>query len=151
MSIGKLIVVVVAVAVVGLMGCAEAQEPSLGTDEQAAGRSCDFVRCFAAPQCAEGQHVIYTPNDCCGRCVGPSEWSPRCGGVLCAAVACDAGEQRVYHPGTCCGVCVPTPHESTCGDNVCGSNEYCCNESCGQCAPIDGYCTQQVCRSGGTL
>jgi len=32
-----------------------------------------------------------------------------------------------------------------CGDNVCGRGEFCCNESCGICAPRGGSCTQQVC------
>lgn len=133
------------VLVVGAAGCANAGDEPFGTEEQEAARSCALVRCFAAPQCAEGQHIIYTPNDCCGRCVGPNQSSPRCAGVLCAAVACGAGEQRVYHPGTCCGVCVPVPPES-CGISVCGGDEYCCNESCGICAPLDGgFCTEQLC------
>jgi hypothetical protein len=42
----------------------------------------------------------------------------------------------------CYGVCVAgTP----CGDNVCGSGEFCCNESCGICVPEDGVCTQEFC------
>ena len=28
---------------------------------------------------------------------------------------------------------------------VCGSDEFCCNESCGICAPIGGSCTQEFC------
>ena len=32
-----------------------------------------------------------------------------------------------------------------CGGNTCASGEYCCNESCGICAPEGGVCTQQVC------
>lgn len=28
---------------------------------------------------------------------------------------------------------------------VCGSDEYCCNDSCGICAPIGGFCTQEFC------
>ncbi|HZI13693.1 MAG TPA: hypothetical protein VE153_25170 [Myxococcus sp.] len=32
-----------------------------------------------------------------------------------------------------------------CGTNTCGSGEFCCNESCGICAPKGGFCTQQVC------
>jgi hypothetical protein len=32
-----------------------------------------------------------------------------------------------------------------CGENMCGSGEYCCNESCGICAPIGGSCIQQFC------
>lgn len=37
-------------------------------------------------------------------------------------------------PGEPCG---PTP--------ACPSNMVCCNQSCGLCAPPDGYCTKQVC------
>ena len=32
-----------------------------------------------------------------------------------------------------------------CGTNTCGQGEYCCNESCGICAPEGGACTQQAC------
>merc|ERR1712130_857551 len=32
---------------------------------------------------------------------------------------------------------------------ICGLDEYCCNESCGICAPKDGgVCTQQICPCG---
>lgn len=33
----------------------------------------------------------------------------------------------------------------TCGDNVCGQGEFCCNPSCGVCAPIGGYCLDIYC------
>lgn len=138
---------VVMVAVVWA-GCASGgEEQGWSTEEQEAARTCELVRCFAPPLCAEGQHAIYTPNDCCGRCVGPNTWASRCANVLCAALECPEGEQRVYRPGQCCGVCVPVPAE-TCGANTCSSDEYCCNESCGTCAPLDGFCTQEVCAGG---
>jgi hypothetical protein len=35
--------------------------------------------------------------------------------------------------------------EQSCGGNVCGKGTFCCNASCGTCAPIGGGCTQQVC------
>ena len=34
---------------------------------------------------------------------------------------------------------------TSCGSNVCTGRTYCCNASCGICAPIGGFCTQQVC------
>lgn len=34
-----------------------------------------------------------------------------------------------------------------CGSNTCGSGTFCCNASCGTCAPLGGACTQQVCAS----
>ena len=33
----------------------------------------------------------------------------------------------------------------TCGTASCAEGEYCCNESCGICAPVGGVCTQQIC------
>ena len=35
-----------------------------------------------------------------------------------------------------------------CGSAVCAYDEYCCNGSCGICAPLGGFCTQQLCVSG---
>ena len=32
-----------------------------------------------------------------------------------------------------------------CGSNFCTGKTFCCNASCGICAPIGGGCTQQVC------
>ena len=32
-----------------------------------------------------------------------------------------------------------------CGTNVCGQGDYCCNESCGICAPEGGFCIQIAC------
>jgi hypothetical protein len=35
-----------------------------------------------------------------------------------------------------------------CGAATCGHGEYCCNASCGICAPRGGVCTQQYCSAG---
>ncbi len=37
------------------------------------------------------------------------------------------------------------PKIAACGKSSCVAGEYCCNESCGICAPIGGACTQQAC------
>ena len=43
-----------------------------------------------------------------------------------------------------------TPVEGgKCGVATCGLGEFCCNESCGVCAPIGGVCTQVVCEPAG--
>ncbi len=34
-----------------------------------------------------------------------------------------------------------------CGTAVCGEDQFCCNPSCGICAPQGGACTQQVCEA----
>ena len=46
-------------------------------------------------------------------------------------------------------------HESgsrraSCGSNVCTGQTYCCNASCGICAPLGGFCTQQACVTSET-
>lgn len=33
----------------------------------------------------------------------------------------------------------------SCGGNTCGKGTFCCNASCGICAPKGGGCTQQAC------
>jgi hypothetical protein len=35
-----------------------------------------------------------------------------------------------------------------CGATVCGQGEYCCNPSCGICAPLGGGCTAEYCSTG---
>jgi hypothetical protein len=35
----------------------------------------------------------------------------------------------------------------TCGNTICGKGTFCCNASCGICAPIGGFCTQQFCNT----
>ncbi len=43
----------------------------------------------------------------------------------------------------CGGICRPT-----CGNNtVCGDGEYCCNPSCGTCAPIGGSVSSRLARA----
>lgn len=138
--------VTVSAAVCATACAVDGSSDDLSTEAQA-GRaaSCELVRCFAPPVCDPGQRVVYTPNDCCGTCVGPEDRGDRCADVLCPAVECEPGFQRVYSPGQCCGVCVPNPPEA-CGDTVCGGDEFCCNDSCGICAPLDGgACTLQFC------
>ena len=57
------------------------------------------------------------------------------------------------HPGEPCPLrpCVLECRQAhtQCGDNVCTKGEYCCNESCGICAPEGGFCTQQICQAAG--
>jgi hypothetical protein len=55
---------------------------------------------------------------------------------------CEEGFQPFFDD---CGCgCEPVAGEP-CGANTCADGEYCCNPSCGICAPEGGFCTQQVC------
>ncbi|MFO0551873.1 MAG: hypothetical protein U0271_26030 [Polyangiaceae bacterium] len=44
-----------------------------------------------------------------------------------------------------CGCGCEIPPGPSCGGKTCGANEYCCNDSCGICAPMGALCIQQVC------
>ena len=41
--------------------------------------------------------------------------------------------------------CSCVPATNTCGKNVCGADEYCCNSSCGICEKIGGMCPMIAC------
>src|SRR4051812_1627392 len=62
---------------------------------------------------------------------GCHEECPKCKkGEVCPKIAC-----RIICHG----------NKTACGDNFCNDGEYCCNESCGICAPFGALCIQQFC------
>jgi hypothetical protein len=87
--------------------------------------------------------------------------SEACAGLPCGASCspCDPGDIDCVAPAVLmfCGAdgSCSTDEPScdggggACGDATCGEGEYCCNESCGVCAPFGGACTQEVCEPGG--
>jgi PrcB C-terminal len=83
------------------------------------------------------------PNDNCDPAAGGAD----CGGICSCidTVLCVMGYHFNSDPTVC--ACVPdtTTTGEPCGTNVCGAGEYCCNASCGICAPTGGFCTQQFC------
>ena len=89
----------------------------------------------------------YCCNASCGICV-PFGWS-------CTQESCNLTDEEEVVPEEVeqpeetslfpTPVPFPLPDPGTCGGNVCGKGEYCCNASCGTCAPIGASCTQQVC------
>ncbi|MBI2377918.1 MAG: hypothetical protein HYV07_28200 [Deltaproteobacteria bacterium] len=87
--------------------------------------------CSAGTECGTGsichQGLCVPSND-------PTTCSDPCAGVTCSNGArCDPTTGR-------CDI-----GELACGNTTCGAGEYCCNPSCGLCAPEGGVCTQQVC------
>ncbi len=94
-----------------------------------------------------------TPGTCGGNVCGKGEYccNASCGtcaplGASCTQQVCDPVE--IAEPGETSlfptPIPFPLPDPGTCGGNVCGKGEYCCNASCGTCAPLGASCTQQV-------
>jgi hypothetical protein len=55
--------------------------------------------------------------------------------ILLGTGACSSERLDVTGPGA----------GEACGKNTCSESEFCCNPSCGICAPQGGACTQQFC------
>jgi hypothetical protein len=71
----------------------------------------------------------------------PSSSDLSCANVRCAnGTTCEmvAGKPECAAPGT-------QEERTECGDKTCAAGEYCCNASCGTCAPEGGFCTAQFC------
>ena len=71
-----------------------------------------------------------------------------CATVRCAAgTHCEAKQvQCIRAPCPPIAECVPDASGGTpCGKNTCAAGTFCCNASCGTCAPLNGGCTQQFC------
>jgi hypothetical protein len=62
--------------------------------------------------------------------------------ALCIAVLCLGG---AIAAGACTDSIRLDNAGERCGSNVCTGDTYCCNDSCGVCAPLGGVCTQQFC------
>jgi hypothetical protein len=132
-------VVMAALWAVVAMGCGGApqqpeqqpeQQPTatLVSSEQELGQQCGTAVCTGGTYCC---------NASCSRCVTK--------GMLCTQEVCDTGTLAPEAPAA------PESEDPSfgqpCGNNVCGSGTFCCNASCGICAPRGGSCTQQVCDS----
>jgi hypothetical protein len=121
-----------------------------------------FCGGFLGLQCSEGYACKDDPRDDCDPHRGGADCNGLCvdDGLACtipgrkyvatSPAACAA--IRFYcQPGLTaffdeCGCgCEPPRRGTTCGGNLCGANEYCCNPSCGICAPKGGACILMVC------
>jgi len=147
------------------------QEQSLGqpcgSNSCSSGEFCCNESCgICAPKGGSCTQQICEPGPVEG-VVAPSTEESSLAGQPCGNNSCGAGEfccnescgicapkggfctQQVCEPTTA-GVVAPAPEESSltgqpCGTNTCGTGTYCCNESCGICAPKGASCTQQYC------
>jgi hypothetical protein len=92
------------------------------------------IRCPGAGKCVDD------PSDSCD----PTSGGADCGGmcVCIQNVLCVRGSHFDSSPAVC--ACVPNPGVS-CGAVTCPANTYCCNASCGICAPPGVACIQIAC------
>jgi hypothetical protein len=90
---------------------------------------------FAVMGCSQGPQE---PND--EGSTGEEEQALR----VCNTIALCV-EGYVWSPRRC--ACVPDKKSKgeACGSRTCGAGEYCCNASCGICAPAGGACIQIAC------
>lgn len=126
---------------------------------------CAAVRCAAGTHCVDGACVPDQKRVFCGGIAGipcpgagqciddpsddcdPNAGGADCGGIcVCTALGlCVSGYHWDSSPEVC--GCVPDrPRKGAkCGSRTCGEGQYCCNASCGICAPLGGVCIQVAC------
>lgn len=64
----------------------------------------------------------------------------------CRLILFSCAEGTPFFDACGCGCVVKRCGTDEAGNEViCGAGEFCCNESCGICAPLGGACTQQFC------
>jgi hypothetical protein len=103
-----------------------------------------IVRCggIAAIRCPGNGACQDDPSDSCD----PAHGGADCGGLcVCKPPAGECPPDRIWNssPAVCACALVPAPVR--CGRNTCADGEYCCNESCGTCAPQGGGCDAKLC------
>jgi len=135
-------------------GCAAALCPAGTTCDDSSGS----VQCIKTPactaKCQAGEHCELKEVQCITApcppqptCVPDATTDP-CATVRCASgTHCEAKQvQCIKAPCPPIGQCVADSAGGTaCGAKTCGAGTYCCNASCGVCAPKNGGCTQVVC------
>jgi hypothetical protein len=101
------------------------QQPTatLVSSEQEVGELCGTKICGAGTSCCNASCSICTPK-----------------GVSCTQQVCNS-PTLTEEPGDEDASLIGQP----CGKNTCGTGTFCCNASCGICAPKGGSCTQQYC------
>jgi hypothetical protein len=99
-----------------------------------------FCGGIAGFPCPGAGKCVDDPSDTCD----PKNGGADCGGMcVCPRTGiCPLGSRWDPSPKVC--ACVPG---ATCGGNTCGAGQFCCNASCGICAPIGGACIQIACNA----
>jgi len=140
---------VLAQLALAVSACDQAPEPQAPDQtETAVGEAQAIPRPGCDIPCPEGTRCELDQVVCVR---APCPPIPRCVPVIpvpkpgrCAVTYCPPGTRCVEVPPF--GVrCVPDEGGQKCGDNVCGAKEFCCNASCGICAPRGNFCPQVIC------
>jgi hypothetical protein len=118
----------------GVAGCGQAPPPPAP------------VHCggFAGIACPGSGVCQDDPSDSCD----PNHGGADCGGICTCGPnnkLCAQGLVWNGDPAVC--ACAPPASGATCGKNTCAAGQFCCNPSCGICAPAGGVCTQMACES----
>lgn len=135
-------------------------DPSDSCDPKNGGADCGGIcTCSIRALCIKGNHFDPSPTVCacvpdvgsCAlvRCASGTHCqvvndSAQCveDATTCAAVLCEVGTQCVEDSGV--AHCVPQSGVQ-CGTVTCANGQYCCNASCGMCAPPGVACIQIAC------
>jgi hypothetical protein len=154
----RFVMVALSLSAALLGATAHGSSEQTGASKHAARQSCGGI---AAIPCATGYECVDDPRDDCDPAHGDADCSGIC--IKDKKDCNDPSKQYVSRdPAQCavihflctegsfpfiddCGCGCQTGEP--CGAAVCGAEEYCCNESCGICAPEGGVCTQQFCGS----
>jgi len=101
------------------------------------------IRCggIAGLKCPGAGTCQDDPTDSCN----PSTGGADCGGLCICKQPAECPPDRVWNNSAKVCACVLVSTVEKCGNNLCSEGEYCCNPSCGICAPKGGACDAIKC------
>ncbi|NIR60461.1 MAG: hypothetical protein GWO02_13580 [Gammaproteobacteria bacterium] len=138
-----------------VLGACAAETGDVGSSSaEARNQICPAIAILCAPgyrvkQLANCDQICVPDNGQQHEC----ETDLDCGAIYCITTPCP---QPVCRGHQCVLPNAPPSNEpggvaEPCGDITCGQGSYCCNSSCGICAPDGGACIQIACADGTTL
>jgi len=120
-------------------------DPNDGCDPTRGGADCGGVCVRTAGGSSELRARRPNPSAC--RRHDPTRSYVSRNPSACALIdfLCAEGKRPFSNECGCGCETVPEVGGEVCGNNVCGAGYYCCNASCGICAPAGGACIQIAC------
>lgn len=122
--------------------CLRDQNGGCGWEIVWCARACEPAECGPVPSngpivCANG--LSLDPPRCVRGSDGVCAWEEQHCPVSCENTHCDPSQSCDANTGEC------VPGSIPCGDATCEPGTYCCNPSCGTCAPLGGACDARAC------